>query len=834
MSLLAFVLAATPYLVKDINLKTAPVSSNAVFLATIGSTTYFAADDGMHGKELWKTDGTEAGTVMVKDIAPGGASGADVNEAAVAGNLLVFVGTDDGGPPQLWSSDGTAAGTKRLTDRRGSFARPIGTAGGIVYFLYISTTQYHVELWRTDGTADGTGMVDDLGQDSLIALGTIGQSMVLYRKTPERAGVFITDESGHGMRFVVSSAPPHWEFYNGISLDDALIYSAQETGDTYGIYRTDGSPEGTRLLRSGFGPRSDYIGEPKVRAGKLVFFMATDGTGQRSLWRTDGTDVGTFALTAPLAKYMSLTVLGSSVFFFADTTSYEAGPKQLWKSDGTAAGTGRVDDQIYYNPWSFAAGNVCFFMGWAQDAGGSDLYRNDGTGTRLVRRMSYPWGIGFSSLARGNSIIFTGWNAVNGSEPWISDGTEAGTRLVKNVREDTSRSSSPIGLAERDGTLMFTAFDGDANALWSTDGTAAGTVRVSSDGGTDGTLSISTGKLYYFTRNTTSSSSDLWRSDGTAAGTFSLGRVYGAPVLFRDGVVFFGTDGVLWFSDGTSAGTRAITNPSIREAPLIGSGAAPVVSRGAVYFATGSALWTWDGVAPAPRKVIDLPAIRGLADVDGTLFIAASASYRIILYRSDGTAEGTVEIKETALSDRPLRMFHVGGKLVLWSLAGLWASDGTGQGTIPLRTFSISASCARHDGDFAVVGGVLYWFIADGASELWRSDGTPEGTFVLAHQPSLYPDPDLDPCAAHSIAVANGLIYFTGKDSRNGIEPWVTDGTPSGTHLLFDINPGTASSSAGGFLRVGQTLYFTADDGFHGTELWALPLGDARRRRVTR
>jgi ELWxxDGT repeat protein len=61
--------AQSPYLIRDINENGAP--SNPRGLVTIGSITYFYADDGIYGRELWRSDGTEDGTYLVKDINPG-------------------------------------------------------------------------------------------------------------------------------------------------------------------------------------------------------------------------------------------------------------------------------------------------------------------------------------------------------------------------------------------------------------------------------------------------------------------------------------------------------------------------------------------------------------------------------------------------------------------------------------------------------------------------------------------------------------------------------------------------------------------------------------------
>ena len=131
--------------------------------AVVGSQVFFAADDASHGLELWVTDGTAAGTRLVKDLYPGVTS-SDPALFTVYNNLLYFVATDPDKGRELWRSDGTAAGTVVVKD--------IHTAGntdpdalavykGLLYFRAYQPDTGH-ELWRTDGTADGTVLFKDI------------------------------------------------------------------------------------------------------------------------------------------------------------------------------------------------------------------------------------------------------------------------------------------------------------------------------------------------------------------------------------------------------------------------------------------------------------------------------------------------------------------------------------------------------------------------------------------------------------------------------------------------------------------------------------------------
>jgi ELWxxDGT repeat protein len=85
-------------------------------LTAVGDVLFFSAEDNVSGRELWKSDGTPEGTIMLRDIRAGSA-GSDPGNFAVLDRILYFIAADQPGNTRLWKSDGTADGTRAFAAR---------------------------------------------------------------------------------------------------------------------------------------------------------------------------------------------------------------------------------------------------------------------------------------------------------------------------------------------------------------------------------------------------------------------------------------------------------------------------------------------------------------------------------------------------------------------------------------------------------------------------------------------------------------------------------------------------------------------------------------------
>ena len=228
------------------------LSSAALLTVTsisVAPLRYFSGTDGSTGAELWKTDGTAAGTVLVKDINPGSAGSSPSNFTAFKG--AVYFAALDGTARGLWRTDGTATGTVPVAPGSGIQSLGFLTVFNNTLYFQADDGVHGAELWKTDGTAAGTVMIKDINPTS-------------------------------------SSAPSAFTVFNG-----ALYFHADDGSHGRELWKTDGSAAGTVLVKDinpGLAGSNPF--RFSILNGELQF-TASDGVTGFELWKTDGTPVGT-------------------------------------------------------------------------------------------------------------------------------------------------------------------------------------------------------------------------------------------------------------------------------------------------------------------------------------------------------------------------------------------------------------------------------------------------------------------------------------------------------------------------------------------------------------
>ncbi len=418
------------------------------------------------------------------------------------------------------------------------------------------------------------------------------------------------------------------------AVGNTLFFNANDGVNGYELWKSDGTAAGTVLVKDirpgSLGSFPNYL----TALGNTLYFSANDGVNGTELWKSDGTAAGTVlvkdSFPGSLGVVRNITAVGNTLFF---ESSDGVSGNELWKSDGTAAGTVLVKDIRPGSLGSFpdsltVVGNTLFFT--ADDGvNGRELWKSDGTaaGTVLVKDKDSSPGSSLSGsffqflTAVGNTLFFRADDGVNGRELWKSDGTAAGTVLVRDIRPGSS-GSLPLFLTAVGNTLFFNANDGvNGEELWKSDGTATGTVLLKDIlPGVSRSFPVSltaVGNTLFFRATAPGSATELWKSDGTAAGTVLVkdirpGSLGSYPDYLRavgNTLFFTANDGVngrgLWKSDGTAAGTVLVADIYPGSSELVDSNPRNLTVVGNTLFfgasdgVNGRELWALDVGAPA-------------------------------------------------------------------------------------------------------------------------------------------------------------------------------------------------------------------------------------------
>ncbi len=440
--------AQLPECVKDIN----PAGGHGYpeALCVFNDFLFFSAYDG-NKHNLYKTDGTEAGTVVVMDSIDA------VTLVALDNKLIIFATQPQCG---IWVSDGTTAGTNLIySDIRipHDYNQAWKVWNNKLYF-YGGTCGWldNCEVWVTNGTTAGTAMLKDI------------------RPGPD-AGIHINS------------------YTNFTEYNDKLYFNANDGTHGNEWWSTDGTTLGTQMLKDinpGTASGAGGYSNPTEFDGKL-FFSANDGINGYEPWTSDGTAAGTTlfkdiypgsdgSLSGRITNFYSIPSIPNSYLLFAarDPTN----GIELWKSNGTAAGTALLKD-IQPGP------NHSF----------THIYGLEG--------MYYMF-----------KFYFRASDTIHGYELWVTNGTAAGTTLVKDIRPGTG-TSFPSNFVIYHKRVYFVATDStDGWQLYRTDGTAAGTemvlpaIMTNTDPDPE-ELTVLTGKKMFYRADYNTLGTELWVLD---------------------------------------------------------------------------------------------------------------------------------------------------------------------------------------------------------------------------------------------------------------------------------------------------------------------------------
>ena len=815
-----------PHLVKDINQTHNPnrgsVPENFI---SAGSHSFFRVQVPGQPKQLWTTDGTDAGTTVIAD----GAEAYDAQQVGTHTFLHALTYTTFT-QSVLLRTDCTRGGTNVVGPQfLPGYAGPYSPAvwHDHLYFFYADTT-------ATRALAE----VDEAGTWQNVFSFSRGQSSSNYSTemvVPAESGLIILT-NGAAYRYDGSGSPQLERvlYPRGLStgvFNGETYFGAGETsiGQTQ-LWKTTGAAGACTHV-------ADIAEYTNYEASRIDGFSVTSDRlyfrgfrywNSSSNWITQGTSETTQLLQIPsvpatVSTYGSVHTIGDKLYILAGSF-----PEwQLW------AGTYDNLNQVFAIPSHNSstdfriAGNFADRLYFAADetTHGCQLWSSDGTaaGTELVTNIAN--GLGqvnrYSNLIiNSNGIAFCATDLEHGYEPWFSDGTPGGTHMLVDADANLATGPGPSSITPVGNGVLFGASSettysqndqsnysigstADKHGLWYSNGTDQGTTLIKYLVGVPGGSAQNITPLngaWVFSAGTENSGRELWRTDATDLGTTSLLDILpgslgstpaeitrvGAHVYFRArdhhreiynpwGYPWTVDNTELWRSSGTTTGTLKCFE-----------------------FSEGDYGW-W------PTALTAL----------GSRLLAVYSQP----YATDGSLEGTNQLDPSGNYyeiARNTSHAYFGGS------PGLMVTDGTPVGShriVPTGLWQL-----RNVANFAALGEVMYFSGMNqrDEDELWRSDGTDSGTYQVEFINPLDEIGYNGSTQPEWVTAHNGRIYFTGDDHIHGRELYVTDdsGMP-GAHMVADIAPGAASSAPTNLVSLPDgTLLFSASDPIHGRELW--------------
>ena len=617
------------------------------------------------------------------------------------------------------------------------------------------------------------------------------------------------------------------------------------------LWISDGTAKGTRLLKDLMpGPGGTFPEDPQAFGdpwGGILRQVAFRDAEGNKVWVTDGTSAGTqqiFTSPTPGSSEVRLQAGTWHGLFFENIDGSAQDSAELFFSEGTAERTWSLnpigeEGRRFSNPYGYLTGGpTCLFI-----ANGNEIWETNGYGTtkRVTATAGTPERLASTSAGLFVEVGIT----FQTSELWLSPGQGQISRVDMPEGAPEARLEH---MSEFASDLWFIRYDvSGQRELWTSDGTTAGTRKITLLNGGQGPESHAFGPirpwkdaLYLAARND-NGDEELWRTDGTSAGTRRIASFtppetnlvfYGTPDT--EDFLYFETSAPggahqLWRTKGDAASTRPVKGtPAIAppaEWPQIAA-----TQSGGIFFAADPlkpemALWrlrgktngavrltkpeksTGSGTAQAPVN----SQSHEMLDGDLLSFVDTGSGHELWRMKPDGTGARSLWKAASPLSYYGTLGFHAvtpHGAIFSYfdgaDVRQVWVTDGTTKGTRLLGDHG-TANHGGYPSDFVKLGDTWYYSVVNsevvsGAS-LWRTDGTPAGTTKVVASGGTAPGP-----VANEIVVFNNLLYFFAIDTDFKTGLWRSDGTPAGTVMLMNEWHGatgempTSLSVAGGEL----------------------------------
>lgn len=810
-------------LVTDADPRPLELDSSASGFYVKDSRLYFSAWRNDVGYELFSTDGSAAQPMLVADLVPQTGSSSPYVLGAIGSTFIISVkhSQDDDYRYQVLALDTLSGQTVQLAefqpqlniytwriDRVGEFA-------GRVAF----TDLLQGKVWTTDGTAAGTQLIYtpdplDASPSTRTACMVSGQLLFLGRSGDQRQ-LWVSDGTPAGTQSVTDIAE------SGFTVDAATAsngcYFLTQRNNGRALWFSDGTAAGTSQLRqwsSGWPYEIALLGDE-------AYLMQSVGSGVQLIRASQSQPVASFA-----HGFGQLLSAGSRLAFITS----EGSGYGVKISDGSAAGTRSAS----LNGQPLVLGGLDLSL---RAEGGRFFARNNEALYAIDPATAEATALGAFNVFGGNSesaslggiAIGIGQAPGSGRELWRSDGTPAGTRLLHDIAQSSAdgiRLWRPDSSVVRGDTVYFlNGASGESMQLWRTDGSAAGTRGLAPELHGGGSLVdfAALGDDFLVTRQETN-------AGGTASAhrvkaDFSAGSLLWSPLTERD---------IASSGDGTSAQffcgtvTAAENLCGLRSGDLQASVLAPggeivpypqeIGGIGAVALTLfRGRLWRSDGTLPGTFELqpgVAVSRVSGDSDwqVPGRLLFTACTGVNGTgcgAYVSDGSVAGTQRIAE--IEGRVSAAAKIGASRALFAVGDgigeLWSSDGTAAGTLMLREVGVTSAIAVAGTTAHLIG------YSSGALRYVVSDGTAAGTRIVPMTMQL-------DFASRPVALDADTVVFGCYTRDSGSELCSVDGNGDNLRIAADIWPGPASSAPTFAAQTAQGLYFSANDGIHGSELW--------------